>query len=45
MASLYGSNGIGFIRMERQSASITVNTYDTSGTLADKYFSFIVYKK
>ncbi|PCE62535.1 hypothetical protein [Sediminicola luteus] len=38
-------NDIGFITTTRERNYVLVNTYDTSGTLADRSFSFVVYKK
>ena len=36
---------IGFITVTNHSDSFTINTYDTSGVLANKAFNFVVFKK
>lgn len=43
VSSLHGD--IGFVETVRNTTYIAVNTYDTSGTLTDKSFNFVVFKK
>ena len=38
-------NGKGFISTDKYGAYINIKTYDTSGTAADRYFDFVIFKK
>ncbi len=37
--------GVGFISADKFNGYLYIRTYDTSGTLTDQYFDFVVYKK
>ena len=46
IASITYGNGLGFIRTRNSSATkLIIYTYDKNGNAADRYFTFVVYKK